>query len=104
MEANTSFKVNDNASQKDPKKVGLDTLSKEQLIGIVVKQQETLRRADAIIQEMNMSNTQFRIDVLWRVLDHSDDFDNEFVNYCRAELKERIYIKDGKQDNKDNER
>ena len=100
MGANTSF---DN-KQKDAKKVGLDTLSKEQLIGIVVKQQETLQRADAIINEMNLNNVQIRIDMLFRVLDNSDDFDNEFVNYCRKELKERIYIKDEQQDNKDNKR
>ena len=98
MEVNTS---SDN-KQKDAKRVGLDTLSKEQLIGIVVKQQETLQRADAIINEMNLNNVQIRIDMLFRVLDHSDDFDNEFVNYCRKELKERIYIKDEQQDNKDN--
>jgi hypothetical protein len=98
MEANTSF---DN-KQKDAKQVGLDTLSKEQLIGIVVKQQEMIQKADVVINEMNMNNVQIRIDTLFRVLDHSDDFDNEFVNYCRKELKERIYIKDEQQDNKDN--
>lgn len=102
MEAKTSFKINSNAQQKDAKQVGLDTLSKEQLIGIVVKQQEMIQKADVVINEMNMNNVQIRIDTLFRVLDHSDDFDNEFVNYCRKELKERIYIKDEQQDNKDN--
>jgi hypothetical protein len=61
MEANTSFKINSNAQQKDAKQVGLDTLSKEQLIGIVVKQQEMIQM---IIYFIILLKTKKKLEIL----------------------------------------
>lgn len=77
---------------------GIDSLNKQQLIDIVTRQNKMLQDADALIRKINVDNIFTRLDFLFRVLDHADDFDNNFINQCRQEIVELMTIKPKKAD------
>lgn len=72
---------------------GIESLDKQQLINIVTRQDKMLHDADAIIKKMSIENIFTRLDFLFRVLDHADDFDNGFLNQCRKEIVDLMTIK-----------
>lgn len=71
----------------------IESLDKQQLIDIVIRQDKMLRDADAVIKKLSIDNIFTRLDFLFRVLDHNDDFDNDFLNQCRKEIVQLMTIK-----------
>lgn len=71
----------------------IESLDKQQLIDIVIRQDKMLRDADAVIKKLSIDNIFTRLDFLFRVLDHDDDFDNDFLNQCRKEIVQLMTIK-----------
>lgn len=79
------------ASTRKPKN---EKLPYEQLENIAKQLYEQLAKSEQEIRRLNQSNLIARVNLLFRVLDHAEKFNQQFVQDCVDELEALIHIPD----------
>lgn len=67
-------------------------ISYEELENFARQSSEQSRVLVQKLQEANMGNMLKRLDYLFRVVELGEQFDEDFVNGCKAEIKEMIVL------------
>ena len=80
--------VNPQAEEKKP--------SYEELENVAVELQNKCKELFDALQKSNLQNIFMRLDYLFKVIENSKEFDNEFVTSCVQEIKNIMIVKEEK--------
>lgn len=80
-----------------------EKLSYEQLENVARQLSDQVKQAYAKMQEMNMVNLYKRLDYLFKVVDCSYAFDEEFIDKCATEIKDLLTIPEQTEEEKKEE-
>lgn len=78
-----------------------EKMSYEQLENVAHQLSEQSRQLYAKLQEINMANTFKRLEYLFKVLEHSMHFSEEFCRKCAAEIEDLITIPESEDSSED---
>lgn len=88
---------NENVNKKQPvnENTQREKLSYEELENIAHQLSDQSKKLAKDLQTANMSNVLKRLDYLFKIVELEKQFDEDFVNDCKAEIKGMIVIPEG---------